>query len=488
MTRGMEEAEKSLKELEKEITCFICQEHYTQPKVLPCIHYYCEQCILKLALRTGKDKPFSFPECRNEATLPGENEDNLQTAFFVNRFKALYDKQARALSIKEVKCNICTNSQDQVKAFFLQCDKFICGDCIRSHQRMKAFFNGHEILSLDEVKKARAKNVLIKRPVKKCQLHDELLKIYIDCSQLICRDFTLKDHKDHYFEFYHIVVTNKRKELKENLKPLREVEASLSLAMEEIQVTEDQLVAQGESVANKIVTSFEEFHTIIEKSKQQMLEEARRKVSEKLQNIQGQKKKMSISCVVVQSIVNYTEQCVKHCSDDEVMCMQAEIGSRFKREIEKHDKSGMSLAPVEEVDVGVELCCAQALEQLFQTESRIARPPFSLVINKIFSNAEVRKLSGVFFYTTKLSKMPAKLGVKIDYHLKYLRNGSLIKYKSKKIGADQYRIQFIPTLRGRYKLIVSVDGKRVAGDPLPVFVSVLPTQLGQPIKVWDGVT
>jgi len=33
---------KSLEELESEITCLICQEHYTEPKILPCLHYYCK--------------------------------------------------------------------------------------------------------------------------------------------------------------------------------------------------------------------------------------------------------------------------------------------------------------------------------------------------------------------------------------------------------------------------------------------------------------
>ncbi len=62
---------KTLKELEKEITCSVCQEHYTEPKVLPCLHYYCKECVLRLALRTASNKPFSCPECRKETTLRG---------------------------------------------------------------------------------------------------------------------------------------------------------------------------------------------------------------------------------------------------------------------------------------------------------------------------------------------------------------------------------------------------------------------------------
>ena len=489
MAGGMEEAEKSLKELEKEITCSICQEHYTQPKVLPCLHYYCKQCIIKLALIIGKDKPFCCPECRKEAILPGGNEDNLQTAFFVNRFKALYDQQERALSKEEVKCEMCSTSRVKAEAFCRQCGMFVCGDCIKSHQRLKAIFDGHEVLSLDEVKKVTANDVLTKGPpAKKCQVHTKSLKIFcFDCNQLICRDCTVKDHRDHDFEFNHVAATKKRNELIESLKPLREIASSLSLAVVDIQTTEHLLAAQGQAVANKIETSFEEFLTIIERRKGQLLEEARRKVSEKMENLQRQRKNMSISGAEVQSIVDYTEQCVKHCSDDEVMCVHADIASRIKQEIEEH-KSGRNLTPVEEVDVGVEVRCAETLEHLFQTQAKITQLPVSLVINRISSKAEVNHLSEVILHTSKLfNNKQTRRALLIDCHLKSLLNASPITTNIKDIGADQYQVQFTPTLRGRHELTVSVDGRQVAGGPFPVFVSVTPTQLDQPVKVWDGI-
>ena len=219
----------------------------------------------------------------------------------------------------------------------------------------------------------------------------------------------------------------------ESLEPMREVAANLSLAVEEIKTMEHQLGAQRESVAYKIETSFEEFHIIIERHKQKLLEEANKKVSEKMKNLQGQKKSMSISSAEVQSIVDYTQQCVKHCSDNEVMCVHAEIGSRIKREIEEH-KSRRNFTPVEDVDVGVEVRCAEALEHLFQTQAKITQLP----VSRISSKAELCKLSEVILHTTQLCNKPAKHGVKIDCQLKSLPHGSLIKSKAKKIGADQY--------------------------------------------------
>ena len=168
--------------------------------------------------------------------------------------------------------------------------------------------------------------------------------------------------------------------------------------------------------------------------------------------------------------------------------MHAEIESRIKQEIEEH-KSGRNLTPVEEVDVGVEVSCAEALEHLFQTQAKITQLPVSLVINRISSKAEVNHLSEVILYTSKLcNNKQTRRALQIDCHLKSLLNASPITTNIKDIGANQYQVQFTPTLRGRHELTVSVDGRQVAGGPLSVFVSVPPTQLSLPVKVWDGIT
>ncbi len=95
---------KSLEQLEQEITCDVCQEHYTEPKVLPCFHYYCKECILKLAQKTASNKPFSCPECRQKTSLPEGGVEELKTAFFVNRFQSHLSVLKRVHGKVEVKC------------------------------------------------------------------------------------------------------------------------------------------------------------------------------------------------------------------------------------------------------------------------------------------------------------------------------------------------------------------------------------------------
>ena len=484
MAKSMLEVGKSLEDLEKEIVCAICHDHYSQPKILPCLHYYCKGCILKLALRTGTEKPFPCPECRKEITLPEGNEDNLPSAFFVDRLKVRYTKLEKALN-REVECEMCTTSQVEVEKFCPQCNKFLCGECVKSHQRMNAF-DGHTIHPLKEALKVGVNNLSKDPPAKKCFIHDEWMKVFcFDCNRVICRDCTVKDHKDHDFEFNQIAALKMKNELMNSLKPLIEMEITLSHALKETLTTQHNLKAQGSSVAADIEASFQELQVIVERRKQQLLEEAKIKVNEKMEKLKLQEKNLSNTTAEVRSLIEYTEQCVRHYSDDEVLHAHAEIGSRIKQQIEEHSNRG-SLMSVEELTVGVKVVCADDMEELCQTKANIVELCANLV-DGIPNKAEVNKLSEFCLFTTKMCKNRlGKRDVEINSHLKSLCNKSLIKCNIEVVGANEYCIRYTPTIRGRHEFSVYMDRQQVTGSPFPVFVSIPPAQLSKPIKVWGG--
>ena len=64
----------SLQKLDDELTCPVCTDHFKEPKVLPCLHYYCKTCIADL-IKRAKGRPFNCPECRREAQAAGNNPE-----------------------------------------------------------------------------------------------------------------------------------------------------------------------------------------------------------------------------------------------------------------------------------------------------------------------------------------------------------------------------------------------------------------------------
>ena len=482
MATGRDVAEKNLEDLEKEITCAVCRGHYTDPKILPCLHYYCKQCILRLALRTCKDEPFSCPECRKDTKLPEGGVEELKSAFFVNRLKSIHARHKKALS-KGVLCELCSGTGAKAEAYCRQCDKFACKNCVQSHSVINRSFEDHKIISVEEFDRTEDEKLLLKIPINKCTAHNEPLKYFcFDCSALICGDCIVKYHIKHNVEFCNTAADNKKSELLQSLNPLREVEHSLSYALEELSNTEQEIKAQEVSVVNTITTSFEELHTILETRKRQLLEEAERRVKEKIESLKAQKEYLSVVSGVVRSVIDYTKQYVSYSSDEEVMSTHAEISHRIHQEIEEHRKRPQnSLKPVEEADMGVEVMCAVALQQLCQTKANVVLIPFKVEIYSAPMNEEceaILQLKRRNYEEARSSPTTVKC------HLTYSSN-----FVIRQIAHDKYHILFQSGIRGRRELSISVNSQPVLGSPFPVAVSTPATQLdGKPFLLCEDIS
>ena len=321
---------------------------------------------------------------------------------------------------------------------------------------------------------------------KKCPAHKEPLIVYcFDCGSLICPHCTVKDHKGHQLEFNKEAAPVERKKLMERAKPLRELQVNLSHAVVEVQTTRCKLEAQGLCVAKNIQTSFVELQMILDNRRRELLEETSRKVQEKMDRLSLQEESLSLACAEVQSVLDHIEQCVGHHIGSEFMGMHAELACEIQRGVKEHDEGVVSLEPVEEVDVGVEVRCAEALQQLCQTKAKLTQ--LSIAPAKCTVGGEGAK-AAVLNTISEASLTTTKRNCKVDCHLKSQSNGSIIKCNVDHTAARDYSIQYIPTVRGRCELTVSVDGQQVADSPFPVFVSVPVAQLGRPVSVWCGLS
>ena len=437
-----------------------------------------------MALRTGLDRPFSCPECRKDTTLPQGQVDRLQGAFFINRMKNVHSKLERATGKVEAKCEMCSGAI--AEGFCRQCVMFICAECVKQHQKMKVF-SGHKVSSLHEIKEGGAKEFLVQEPtLATCELHREPMKIYcFDCSCLICRDCSSKDHSGHNFEFITVASPAMKKQLIQQLEPLKKMGVGLSHAVQEIQTTKSEVKAQTQSVTSHIQRSFDELNQILEDWKRELITQATNIEAHKLANPSDQEKSLSTRNAEVQSVTDYTVQCVEHSTDDRIVCMHAELQRRIDRAIQEQQEGGGSLDPVEEADMSVEIACAEELKQLCQTKAKLTKLPLECTTANQ-QNAEVGKPFEIVLKTLFGDKISSKQRRNIRAQLKSLVDGSIIQCQVEPVNGGEYHVQFTPTVRGRHQLTVTLNGQKLAGSPLPLFVSIHPSQLGKPVRVITG--
>lgn len=293
---------QNLEDLEREITCAICQCQYTEPKVFPCCHYYCKECIRSLALVKPGVKSFPCPECRTDITLPEGSVDNLPTAFFVNRIKEVLSRLSCARGKVETACEMCCGSV--AEAFCRQCAMFICAECVTQHRRMKVFAM-HKVATLSELKEGRNEDMVVPKPsLQVCETHDQPMNIYcFDCSCLICRDCTIKSHNSHNHEFLKVAAPEMKKSLMKKLSPLKDTRLNLLLAGKRVQASNSSLKAHSDCLLSNIESVFSELVKNINLQKQELLKETEIKVSQKMEHLSNQEKQLSVASVVVQSVI-----------------------------------------------------------------------------------------------------------------------------------------------------------------------------------------
>ena len=96
-------AEKSnaMTKLDDITECCICLKTFTDPRMLPCIHTFCFQCLKDLADKSNK-KPgeeIRCPVCRKEFRIPRDGVHGIQKNFFM---AAWYDRSEKC--IESVEC------------------------------------------------------------------------------------------------------------------------------------------------------------------------------------------------------------------------------------------------------------------------------------------------------------------------------------------------------------------------------------------------
>ena len=478
MAEAPDITDKVLDELEKEITCAICQGHYQHAKLLPCNQYYCTACIEKMK-KHAREKPFDCPDCRKETRLPPGGVPELQGAFLVGRLKDVHSKMAKAEGKVEAVCEQCGGAASV--AFCRQCAEFICDDCAGSHRKMKAFV-GHVVASLEDLKKGGAKNIPLKevRPPK-CPNHNKSVKIFcFNCNCLICQDCTIIDHNGHNFNFLTKCAPESRKILRDSLVSLQKLQADIAAAKKTLDSEEAKVDSQKKEVCQSIEQSFGMLKALLDWRKAESVKKASSLAKEKMDALTAQKKGLQVAQTEIQGLVEFIERNIEMTSDYDLMCICTELEIKIEEEEKRHRQ--LSLEPSATPNI---FCIPPSPEDI----------PKHLgdVFDKSTPRALLRDINATIpcelGTTMELSvSAPTAVPADISTSVKCVSNpSSSLQGNVVQKGVGMYSITFTPQVRGRHDLILKVKDKEINGSPFRVFVKISPAQLGQPVCKIGGL-
>src|SRR5688572_2363070 len=186
-----EAGEKAAKQLREITECSICLSSFTDPRMLPCIHTFCFECLKRtgetVQKKSGDKMP--CPLCRKEFLIPADGINCVQKNFFMENL--LQYKTTLQFGSVSIICDIC-NASDEGKTGqiptatmrCLECQDNYCDSCGKVHQLHKLSRN-HQVLKIGSETMSGMKPVL---SVKYCSKHTQKPLDYycVECKKIVC--------------------------------------------------------------------------------------------------------------------------------------------------------------------------------------------------------------------------------------------------------------------------------------------------------------
>ncbi|XP_054724316.1 B-box type zinc finger protein ncl-1-like [Uloborus diversus] len=169
-------------------TCSFCNEPCFTPKIAPCDHIFCSECIEKL--QSDKNK-IPCPKCDQDSASLCRDLSALAIALSNGE-----SSDSTTTANSPTYCTACKTKDTNTIAFCFDCVSYLCENCVRAHNYMHCF-EGHCVVDLKELETDKVPN---------CFLHLTKPLVYFcnTCSILICEDCTFLDHSKDFHDYDHI--------------------------------------------------------------------------------------------------------------------------------------------------------------------------------------------------------------------------------------------------------------------------------------------
>ena len=440
-------------------SCKSCSKSFTDPRLLPCIHVFCKDCLEPLY--SQDEGTLTCPICNKTSSCkpPAQLPRHLR----IERDSALSSIQQNP---QETLCTGCVEN-NKAEAYCKDCNSPICSDCISSHKRIRVF-NKHSVVSLTQYQ-----SVIFRRL--SCIVHPEKnVKYYCsNCCFLICSR-CLFAHREH--EWCPIDNTELLKNEKEELQsvqpamedaidPIVKATKSINKIVEHIQVRKDQTKVE-------INQAFKQIADAVENRRVELMQEVENTAIAKSTQLEIQKEGLDTISASLQLALDAGSTACKDYDTAEFLAVK---GSIFKASNDLlRESHSLDLVPFTNSILSVVIDNTQLIESISSLGRIIAASPYpphcslldvnpNLAIGIAIDSESIVTLQTRDRRGEELTEGTAKVVAKITDP----SSGSEVnKCIVSDLDNGQYEINFdIPTV-GHYHLNIAIDDTTI--DPVSV--------------------
>ena len=316
--------------VDKELTCAICLCRYDHPKVLPCLHSYCKECLEGLVKKARPNQELTCPQCKEVHGIPAEGVDAFKTYFTMNNLLELLRVHEATSSVEgdeEEKAAIlvCESGVDEHPAIAhcLTCSHHLCEGCFELHKKQK-LTREHSLVMLKDLQQLdRRTGIKSVRRVQRCTEHkDEPLKLFCkSCEKVICRDCALVTHREHSYVFVHEFRPEAQKRLQELVKTISKKQVEFEVHSQQLAKVRKSTTTAFNNSRLKLNAFFDKAIQNIELRRKALLDELEALGLAQDKQLNAEAEYLEMSLARFSNGVQFTEKLFDNEDDVEVMLM-----------------------------------------------------------------------------------------------------------------------------------------------------------------------
>src|SRR6218665_1452426 len=331
-------------ELQKLRECCICLKEFTDPRMLPCIHTFCLECLKEIGDAAGKQpgESVSCPLCRKEFIIPAEGMDGLQKNIFMQH---LIDVKTM-LSVNStsvIHCDICKTiykgQKEEAKPATMRClecgDNF-CDFCSKAH-KLNKLSSSHHVLNIGSETEDDIRKMF---PAKNCNDHKQKPLDYYcpECQRLVCVSCLLENHVSHKCKDVTSIEEEVRQTIEKNALMISSNSDELLLRERSIDQRKEEFVAELMKMECEIKKRNEELKVMVDQNTTALLEEICLLKQTQLKKFEIEKEEIEHLHITYKSFEAYsTELCSKGSASDICGCFD-DLLRRAKELCKEHDE------------------------------------------------------------------------------------------------------------------------------------------------------
>ncbi|KAM7443236.1 hypothetical protein ABFA07_007890 [Porites harrisoni] len=443
-----------------ELTCGICRETYKNPKVLPCLHSFCQNC-LDSNIRS-QDRTLECSICQLLVPVPAKGIEAFPLNFFINNMLTVLAVQ------NPTKCTNCEDSS-QATARCLDCVENLCTNCVFAHKRIRQTID-HRILSFDEIQANEVKDII--RCPSFCSVHPrEVLKYFCEtCDEAICRDCAIYEHREHMYVDLREAVKKYRSTIAALQDKTKRKIPVLRAAVEEVHDVTRDLRERVEVVRNTIRNTIQNHIRELEKQERELIDQLESISDSKEEVLTSQQKILELDLSNLLSSCEFTENVLRYGNEAEIMLVKPQMVSRLQNlnnhesQCEPEDNEVIEFSSNDE-----EL--SKVIAKLGTVSTSYLFPMLTCAEGLGLSKGKVGHRSTFKITAKDRNGEPCVTGGDLLSVKLHCPNGSPITAVVEDNSDGTYTASFKPVSKGEHQITIHARGKSIQGSPFDLQVT-----------------